>query len=677
MTTNAEFSSIANTSSAIIVESGGSITATNSINLTGNFLVIQNGGSIVINNPIIDNAAVPAIFSGTELFEPSSNFEIKGWNRNGSVWAALPSVSWGNLTFTHDIDDGGAAWNFTGNLTEVKGNLTFNADNATRDFRFTGATAYTLTIGGNLVVQSGGIDFANGAGTNTINLKGNFIQSGGAVKKTGSGTNSFNFNGTSTQTYTKSAGTIANAINFTVKTSSTIDFSTSVLDGSTGTFTLESGATLITANTAGITSSGASGSVRVTGTRTYNTGANYIYNGTSAQVTGNGLPAAVNNLTINNSAGVTLSGGVTANGNLILSSGALGFNSNTLSVNGTTSVTGGSFASGSTPSTDGYSNANIFLSISPNDQNISGFSASTTVVGQNYPARVKRQWTINGTQTNPKTITFRWTADDDENFNWDGRVASIFRGPLEYAGDTEGNSFVVDGANRTLTIVAPISISRDVWKAGLKGGNQTLPVELSAFTAQISAHGYVQLTWITQSETNVYGFYVYRAAQDDLSIAELVSPLISATNTSTAQTYTYQDSEITQSGTYYYWLQNLDLDGNTQFHGPISIDYESNQSNHGPAIPLRTALEKVYPNPFNPIAAISYALEASSDAEISIYNQRGQLVRTFKQGRQVPGHYTIRWNGTDEQGLTCGSGTYIFILKAGNKKQVARANMIK
>lgn len=103
--------------------------------------------------------------------------------------------------------------------------------------------------------------------------------------------------------------------------------------GSTGTFSLNSGAALGIGSTAGIVSSGASGNLQTSGTRTLNSAANYTYNGSLAQVTGNGLPATINNLTINNSAGVTLSAGVTAN-NVTITSGTLDANSLNISVGG-------------------------------------------------------------------------------------------------------------------------------------------------------------------------------------------------------------------------------------------------------------------------------------------------------------------------------------------------------
>ncbi len=73
----------------------------------------------------------------------------------------------------------------------------------------------------------------------------------------------------------------------------------------------------------GISLTGTSGNIRNTGTRYFNQFANYIYNGSAAQITGNGLPALVKNLTINNVTGVTLSANTVVSGTLNLINGNL------------------------------------------------------------------------------------------------------------------------------------------------------------------------------------------------------------------------------------------------------------------------------------------------------------------------------------------------------------------
>ena len=100
--------------------------------------------------------------------------------------------------------------------------------------------------------------------------------------------------------------------------------------GGDGNFVLADGATLGIKDAAGITPTGGgtNGFIRVTGTRTFSTNANYIYNGTTPQTTGTGLPAVVNSLIITNAANfptnfVTLANSVTVSGATMISDGTL------------------------------------------------------------------------------------------------------------------------------------------------------------------------------------------------------------------------------------------------------------------------------------------------------------------------------------------------------------------
>ena len=107
------------------------------------------------------------------------------------------------------------------------------------------------------------------------------------------------------------------AIDYTVN--GTLDCSTFILTGA-GSFLLDIDADMIIGSSQGITSSGAAGNIQTT-TRTFSTAGNYTYNGSAAQVTGNGLPGALNNLTINNPSGVILGSPTIINGTLNLANG--------------------------------------------------------------------------------------------------------------------------------------------------------------------------------------------------------------------------------------------------------------------------------------------------------------------------------------------------------------------
>jgi hypothetical protein len=101
-----------------------------------------------------------------------------------------------------------------------------------------------------------------------------------------------------------------------------LDCDTWVISGP-GTFTLSSGGTLKTANPDGITSSGSTGSIQVAGARSFSAGANYEYDGSGVQATGNGLPSTVNNFTVGGTSDLTLGAALlTISGVLQVNSGA-------------------------------------------------------------------------------------------------------------------------------------------------------------------------------------------------------------------------------------------------------------------------------------------------------------------------------------------------------------------
>ena len=143
--------------------------------------------------------------------------------------------------------------------------------------------------------------------TGTMNVDGNFtLTAGGTIQESATGLGVINFNGNTTHIYSRTGGSILNTINFNVLSSSILNVGTSIIDGSDGTFTLNSGAGIITAHAQGLSTTAGIGSIQVTGARTFNPGADYTYDGSVAQMTGTGLTGA-NNLTINNtSTGVTL-----------------------------------------------------------------------------------------------------------------------------------------------------------------------------------------------------------------------------------------------------------------------------------------------------------------------------------------------------------------------------------
>ena len=87
-------------------------------------------------------------------------------------------------------------------------------------------------------------------------------------------------------------------------------------------------------------------------------------------------------------------------------------------------------------------------------------------------------------------------------------------------------------------------------------------------------------------------------------------------------------------------------------------------------IPETTALLPNYPNPFNPETWIPYHLAQDAKVTVTIYDVRGEVVRTLTLGQQPAGVYETRhraayWDGRNQHGETVASGVYFYTLTAG------------
>ena len=193
-----------------------------------------------------------------------------------------------------------------------------------------------------------------------------------------------------------------------------------------------------------------------------------------------------------------------------------------------------------------------------------------------------------------------------------------------------------------------------------------VPVELSSFTATLTAQNYVQLTWVSQSESQMVGYRVYRNTSNTQATSVLVdTPLVPATNTSTMQTYSATDTEVEIGTTYFYWLEAVDYNSST-YHGPVSVTVEGDVP---PVLPELTTMKNAYPNPFKGNTIIEVGLKAGETGTVTIYNLSGQVVRTFAV---TEGNHSLNWNGRDANGQSCGSGIYFYRLNTPSLNQTRK-----
>ena len=159
---------------------------------------------------------------------------------------------------------------------------------------------------------------------------------------------------------------------------------------------------------------------------------------------------------------------------------------------------------------------------------------------------------------------------------------------------------------------------------------------------------------VTWDELSNRAFSHYKVYRDLIMIADTIMET------------SYLDPDV-PNGTYSYNIRAVYSGG---YQSALSIDavIEHVQTNANETIlPVTTELMSIYPNPFNPETTISYSLKEDSKVSISIYNLKGQKVRSLVNGQIQAGYHTITWNGKDESGRNVSSGIYFAMFDAESR----------
>jgi hypothetical protein len=206
-------------------------------------------------------------------------------------------------------------------------------------------------------------------------------------------------------------------------------------------------------------------------------------------------------------------------------------------------------------------------------------------------------------------------------------------------------------------------------------GQTPLPIELSSFDATYDCDGCVVLNWTTQTEFNNAGFHVYRSTDKDGGYNLLNEKLVESTGN---YTYKYIDDTVdTNVDTYYYYLEDVDLDGVKSRSQIIKVT-----RSEVTFVPEKFALLQNYPNPYNPETWIPYMLPVNTDVTIKIYNPTGNIVKTLSLGEREAGMYVSKdraayWDGKNEAGEQIGSGVYFYAIEAGDFRAVKKMIILK
>jgi hypothetical protein len=270
----------------------------------------------------------------------------------------------------------------------IEGNITISGGAFASNGTSNSLTYVFITQKGSINVTGGNFAVSRGSGPDVVwTLGGDFGVSNATIQNSGGTTkaNALIFTGDTTHAFALDNVTFSGGLTVVIDSGSTLQMGMSQIPAAnTGSFILRATATMVTGDPAGVNV------VQCTGERggaytgnSFDTTANYTFNGTAAQVTGTMMPTTVNDLTIDNPAGVTLTQATTINGVLHLKAGA--FDNTipfTLGPNGSISHEGGTLVVTGVKTTDATVPHRFFV-----DQNYPNPFNPTTNIQYGVPKR--------------------------------------------------------------------------------------------------------------------------------------------------------------------------------------------------------------------------------------------------------------------------------------------------
>jgi len=98
-----------------------------------------------------------------------------------------------------------------------------------------------------------------------------------------------------------------------------------------------------------------------------------------------------------------------------------------------------------------------------------------------------------------------------------------------------------------------------------------------------------------------------------------------------------------------------------------------------PALPSSSKLFQNYPNPFNPETKIRFELSSTKFVKLQVFDALGREVAVLVNEEKFPGSYEVKFNASNLPSAQGGlaSGTYLYVLRAGNYSETKKMILIK
>lgn len=146
-----------------------------------------------------------------------------------------------------------------------------------------------------------------------------------------------------------------------------------------------------------------------------------------------------------------------------------------------------------------------------------------------------------------------------------------------------GSTVYNDSNNPDGTQASPVQGQTDTSFANDNAGNASydfgftnspLAITLAGFGAAAQTD-HVLVSWETVSEANNAGFNLYRSLSADGEYALLGFTPSASPGSTAGAAYSHQDFDVQAGQTYWYKLEDIDLNGAATMHGPVSVSFQA------------------------------------------------------------------------------------------------------
>ncbi len=104
----------------------------------------------------------------------------------------------------------------------------------------------------------------------------------------------------------------------------------------------------------------------------------------------------------------------------------------------------------------------------------------------------------------------------------------------------------------------------------------------------------------------------------------------------------------------------------------IQIGGDSPLAYDSVGLPTHFSVSAAYPNPFNPLANLDYAIPESGNVKVTVFNINGQIINTLVDEFKSAGYYKVSWDA-----YNISSGIYFIKVESGQNVSTQKLMLMK